>query len=32
MHDMGDWKPERMVPVRANGRERSLYLWIVPRR
>lgn len=29
MHDMGDWAPQRTVPVRGG---RNLYLWIVPER
>lgn len=33
VHDLGDWKPERTVRVRAEGenRERTLYLWVVRR-
>jgi SAM-dependent methyltransferase len=29
MHDMGDWPPQRTVPVPGG---RNLYLWIVPER
>jgi hypothetical protein len=29
-HDMGDWKPQEMVRVQSNGRERSVYLWTIP--
>lgn len=28
-HDMGDWAPEQVVNVRANGRSRPVYLWRV---
>jgi SAM-dependent methyltransferase len=31
-HDMGDWKPQKVVRVRSGGRERSIYLWTIPRR
>ena len=31
-HDMGDWKPQRTVRVRSEGRERPVYLWTVPAR
>ena len=31
-HDMGDWKPRETVTMRSNGRERSIYLWIIPQR
>lgn len=31
-HDMGDWKPERMVRVTSGGTERPLYLWVIPSR
>jgi SAM-dependent methyltransferase len=31
-HDMRDWKPEQTVRVRSDGRERPIYLWIVPPR
>jgi len=31
-HDMGGWKPQKVVRVRSGGRERSIYLWtIAPR-
>jgi hypothetical protein len=28
-HDMGDWAPEQVLHVRANGRSRPVYLWRV---
>jgi SAM-dependent methyltransferase len=28
-HDMGDWKPQKVVRVRSGGRERSVYLWTI---
>ena len=31
-HDMGDWKPRDTERVRSAGRERPIYLWIVPER
>jgi len=31
-HDMGDWKPQKVVRVRSSGRERSVYLWTIPPR
>ena len=31
-HDMGDWKPQKAVHVRSDGRERSIYLWNIPPR
>jgi SAM-dependent methyltransferase len=31
-HDMGDWKPQKAVRVRSDGRERSIYLWTIPPR
>jgi SAM-dependent methyltransferase len=31
-HDMGDWKPQQVVRVRSEGRERPVYLWTVPAR
>lgn len=27
---MGDWKPDRTILVKDNGRPRSLYLWMMP--
>jgi hypothetical protein len=30
--DMGDWMPDRVVRVQGDGRERVLYLWVVPPR
>jgi 23S rRNA G2445 N2-methylase RlmL len=29
-HDMGDWKPARTLRMRSNGRERPVYLWLLP--
>ena len=29
-HDMGDWRAERVVRVRSEGRERPVYLWVMP--
>jgi hypothetical protein len=29
---MCDWKPQKVVRVRSGGRERSIYLWTIPRR
>jgi precorrin-6B methylase 2 len=26
-HDMGDWKPQKIVRLESGGRERSVYLW-----
>jgi tRNA G10 N-methylase Trm11 len=31
-HDMGDWKPQKVVHVRSGGRDRSIYLWTIPPR
>ena len=31
-HDMGEWTPQETVRIRANNRERNLYLWVVPPR
>jgi SAM-dependent methyltransferase len=31
-HDMGDWKPQKTVRVKSNGRERPVYLWTIPAR
>jgi len=28
--DMGDWKPEKVVKVPGNDRERTIYYWVVP--
>jgi 16S rRNA A1518/A1519 N6-dimethyltransferase RsmA/KsgA/DIM1 with predicted DNA glycosylase/AP lyase activity len=30
--DMGEWAPERVVRVQDDGRERVLYLWLIPPR
>jgi SAM-dependent methyltransferase len=29
-HDMGDWKPQKTMWVKSNGRERPVYLWTIP--
>lgn len=29
-HRMGDWAPAREVRVTTDGRERPIYLWIIP--
>lgn len=29
-HDMGDWKPQRTVHLRSEGRGRNIYLWTLP--
>jgi 16S rRNA G966 N2-methylase RsmD len=31
-HNMGDWKPQRTLRVRSGGRERPVYLWLMPPR
>ena len=31
-HDMGDWKPQQTVRLRAAGRGRNIYLWTIPPR
>jgi predicted O-methyltransferase YrrM len=31
-HDMGDWKSQRTVRVRSDGRERPIYRWTIPDR
>ncbi|OFZ99464.1 MAG: hypothetical protein A3H35_20640 [Betaproteobacteria bacterium RIFCSPLOWO2_02_FULL_62_17] len=31
-HDMEDWTPQQVVRIRANNRERNLYLWVIPPR
>jgi SAM-dependent methyltransferase len=28
-HDMGDWPPKRTLRIRSDGRERSVYLWVI---
>ena len=28
-HDMGDWKPDRVVQIESAGRERTVYLWAI---
>ena len=30
--DMGDWTPDRVVRIHDDGRDRVLYLWVVPPR
>jgi hypothetical protein len=27
---MGDWKPEKVIQVPADGRERTIYFWTIP--
>jgi len=29
-HRMGDWEPTRTLRVKSGGRERPVYLWIIP--
>jgi 23S rRNA G2445 N2-methylase RlmL len=29
-HDMGDWRATRIVRMRSDGRERPIYLWVLP--
>ena len=29
-HSMGDWRPQRTLTVRSDGRSRELYLWVIP--
>ena len=29
-HDMGDWKAQQTVAMTAGGRERNVYLWVIP--
>jgi SAM-dependent methyltransferase len=29
MHDMGDWKPDRTITVIDDGKQSSVYLWIL---
>ena len=31
-HDMGDWRPQRTLQIRSGGRERAVYLWVIPGR
>jgi SAM-dependent methyltransferase len=31
-HNMGDWTPQETVRITSGGRERSVYLWTIPRR
>ena len=31
-HDMGDWKPQQTIRMVSGGRERPIYLWIIPPR
>ncbi|HEX2199066.1 MAG TPA: methyltransferase domain-containing protein, partial [Burkholderiales bacterium] len=28
-HGMGDWKPQKKVDVRVDGREHSIFLWVI---
>lgn len=32
LHTMGDWKPERIVRVRVDGRDRPIHFWTIPKR
>jgi SAM-dependent methyltransferase len=29
-HNMGDWNPNRTVNIRSGGRERPVFLWVLP--
>jgi 16S rRNA G966 N2-methylase RsmD len=29
-HDMGDWAPSRVQRITSDGRERPVYLWVIP--
>jgi predicted RNA methylase len=29
-HDMGDWVPSRTLRMRSDGKERPVYLWVLP--
>jgi len=29
-HDMGDWPPSRTLRLTSDGRERPVYLWVLP--
>jgi len=29
-HDMGDWQPTRVLRMKSDGRERAVYLWVLP--
>jgi 23S rRNA G2445 N2-methylase RlmL len=29
-HDMGDWVPSRTLRMRSDGKERPVYLWVIP--
>jgi 16S rRNA G966 N2-methylase RsmD len=29
-HDMGDWAPSRVLRITSDGRERPVYLWVIP--
>jgi len=31
-HDMGDWKPQRMVRIRSGSIQRPIFLWTIPKR
>jgi 16S rRNA G966 N2-methylase RsmD len=31
-HNMGDWEPNRTLRLKSDGRERPVYLWIMPPR
>lgn len=32
MHDMGTWRPQQTVRIAATDRERTIYLWTIPRK
>ena len=31
-HDMGDWKPQQMLRIKASDRERPIHLWVIAAR
>jgi SAM-dependent methyltransferase len=31
-HNMGDWQPTRRLIVRSDGRDRPIFLWVMPRK
>lgn len=30
VHDLGDWRPDKVVKVQSRHGERNVYLWVVP--
>jgi len=30
VHDLGDWRPDKVVKVQSKHGERNVYLWVVP--